>query len=628
MMQLISLRDTTKKRLMGLGRMLLLGGLCLATVRGQQKASDVSYRDLGREVLMSNGIVEAKISKGFATVTSLRFAGQEMVHPKRPIYYSMGGGKMYRQPRGGEFRMIRNDAEQAEVAFWQKWDEAKHGPQAVDIEVRYLLRRGDPGVYTYAILHHPREYPSGQVGEWRLVWGLPTKNSDEWLMEKICVDERRNWEMPTPADLAKAKRTSIAEIVELTSGKRAGRYDCKYEFNLEYYQVGCWGHASERNKVGAWVVLGSHEFFNDGPMKQDLSSASGIIHIHFGMNHYAGSSIQLKAGEAWQKITGPFLLYVNQGKDVDTMWRDARARSLRERKSWPYDWVKREEIYPSRAQRGEVRGSLRVTDALKPKQSSAGFWVGLSQPAEGGNFQSDSNGYQYWTKSGADGRFVLPHVRPGEYTLSVFGAGVVGEWEKRQVTVRRGNNELGEIHWQVPRLGKTLLWEIGIPDRRAAEFQYSDRFFECYLFRRFSQELPNPLVYHVGKSTPAKDWGFAQGSYLVRDKPVAWPWMVRFPIAQVPASGEARLILAIASAHRARVEVKVNDKVVKNFYPSCPAGNTLLRQSSHGKYQVVYVDFPVGMLRQGENAITLTQQRQESAAVHVMYDYLALEWPE
>lgn len=606
-------------------------GLSLITgarLCAQEAAAEVRYRDLGREVVMSNGLLEAKIAKETATINRMTYLGRDMVHAKRPIYYSMGGGKLYRQPRGGTFRLVRNEANHVEVAFLQKWDPVRHGAQAVDIEVHYILRRGDSGVYTYAVLHHPAEYPSGEVGEWRLVWGMPLANAGEWLMEKICVDSRRNWEMPTPADLAQAKKTPIAEIIELTSGKRAGKYDCKYEFNLEYYRTGCWGHASDRNQVGAWVVLGSHEFLNDGPMKQDLSSASGVIHIHFGMNHYAGSSIKLHAGRDWKKMTGPFLLYVNQGANAEAMWRDARARSLRERSAWPYDWVKRDELYPSKALRGMVSGQLQVSDALKPEQKAEGFWVGLTQPAEGGNFQSESNGYQYWTKSGADGRFCIPNVRPGEYTLSVFGDGVVGEWEKRGVKVTNGKQQLELISWQVPRLGKKIAWEIGVPDRRAAEFQYSDRFFECYLWRRFSQELPNPLVYQIGPSTDAKDWGYSQGAYLVNGKPVAWPWIIRFPLKEVSKTGEARLILALASAHRAKLDVKINNKLVKSFYPSCPAGNTMLRQSSHAKYQLVNIDFPANLLQEGDNAITLTQVRQESSGVHVMYDYLALELPE
>ena len=168
-----------------------------------------------------------------------------------------------------------------------------------------------------------------------MVWGMPAKDDKSWLMEKIRVDKLRAWEMPSPADLKVAKPTGIKEIVQLTRGVRAGMFDCKYDFNLEYHSVGCWGHASDRNQVGAWIVLGSHEFFNDGPMKQDLSSASALIHIHFGMNHYGGSSTRIAAGESWKKLYGPFLLYCNSGGNADALWTDARTKSASERRAWP-----------------------------------------------------------------------------------------------------------------------------------------------------------------------------------------------------------------------------------------------------------------------------------------------------
>ena len=595
---------------------------------GMAAAEDaVVLRDAGGNVILSNGRIEATISKTLSTITSLRFGEHEMVEGRRHIYYSMGGGKLYRQPRHAEFRIVRQDPDHAEVAFLQKWHPDAHGHQAVDIEVHYALRRGETGVHTYGVLSHPAEYPDGQVGEWRMVWGMPKKNDREWLMEKIRVDRLRNWEMPSPADLAKAKPTQIREIVELTTGHRAGMYDCKYDFNLEYYSTGCWGYASDRNRVGAWFVLGSHEFFNDGPMKQDLSSASSLIHIHFGMNHYAGSSTRLKAGEAWRKIYGPFLIYCNEGGNADELWADARAKAASERRLWPHDWVKRDDLYPPSAARGTVRGTLTVKDPLKPAITAAGAWVGLSQPPPGGNFQQESNNYQYWTKADAQGRFEIRHVRPGTYTLSAFTNGVVGEFEQQGAVVKAGINQAGDLVWNVPRQGKSIAWEIGIPDRRAAEFRYSDSYFHGYEWRKFSKELPNPLVFTIGRSNAARDWNYAQGGYMVNDRPVVWPWQIRFNLNQAAKTGDARLILALASAHRALLEVKVNDRVVKNFYPSTPAGNTLLRQGAHSKYQLVNLDFPAKFLKAGANTITLTQKRQESASVHVMYDYLALELP-
>jgi rhamnogalacturonan endolyase len=587
----------------------------------------VVLRDEGGKVVLSNGRIEATVSKATSTISSLRFGEHQMVDEKRHIYYSMGGGKSYRQPSRAQFRVVRQDADHAEVAFLQKWQPAKHDHQPVDIEIHYALRRGETGVHTYAVLSHPAEYPDGWVGEWRMVWGMPKKNDREWLMEKIRVDRLRNWEMPSPADLAKAKPTPIREIVELTTGHRAGMFDCKYDFNLEYYSTGCWGHASDRHRVGAWFVLGSHEFFNDGPMKHDLSSASNLIHIHFGMNHYAGSSTRLKAGQEWRKIYGPFLIYCNQGGNADELWAEARAKAAAERRLWPHEWVRRDDLYPPRSARGTVRGTLTINDPLKPEVSAAGAWVGLSQPPPGGNFQNESNHYQYWTKADSQGRFEIPHVRPGTYTLSAFTPGVTGEFEQQGAVVRAGINQAGNLVWQVPRLGKSIAWEIGIPDRRAAEFRYSDSYFHGYEWRKFSKELPNPLVFTIGRSNPARDWNYAQGGYMVKDRPVVWPWQIHFKLAGKPAAGDARLTLAFSSAHRARLQVKVNGKEVRHFYPSASGGNALLRQSTHAKYSLSQIDFPSSLLKGGDNVITLTQTRQESAQVHVMYDCLALELP-
>jgi rhamnogalacturonan endolyase len=603
----------------------LAAALTLMSAAGAADISPpVELRDDGKSVILSNGTIEATIHKAASTITSIAFGKHQMVSPRKPVYYSMGGGKSYRQPGGAAFRIVKQTPDIIDVAFLQKWKPGN--TQAVDIEVHYALKRGESGVHTYAILSHPADYPETAVGEWRMVWGMPAKNDREWLMEKIRVDQLRNWEMPSPADLASAKPTDIKEIVAITKGVRAGQFDCKYDFNLEYYSTGCWGHASDKNKVGAWIVLGSHEFFNDGPLKQDLSSASSLIHIHFGMNHYSGSSTRLAAGQEWRKIHGPFLLYCNQGGDADSLWTDARAKAAAERKLWPHEWLDNP-IYPQRSARGIVRGHLTIRDPLKPAVSAAGAWVGLSQPEPGGNWQNDSNGYQYWTKADAKGNFEIPNVRPGSYTLNAFNTGAVGEFELTGATVKPGINPAGEIIWEVPRMGKSIAWEIGVPDRRAAEFRHGTDYFHGYVWKNFSKEFPNPLVFTIGRSDAAKDWNFAQGAYLKNDQCANWPWEIRFQLRDLPKTGNARLTLVFASSDRGRVSVKVNGKSVASVDPPVSGGNALLREGIHAKYSFRNVDFPVSELKTGANTITLTQTSNRSPIHHVMYDYVALEMP-
>ena len=607
----------------------VLPGLVLAMAwpaQAQTAAPDaVTLNDRGKEIVLKNDKVEVTLNKGGSTITSIRMGEHDMVSRGKPVYYSMGGGTSYRQPTGAAFRIVESTPEIAHVAFLQKWKPGS--PQAVDIEVHYALTRGESGVYTYAILSHPKEYPDSGVGEWRMVWGMPAKNDREWLMEKIRVDSLRDWEMPSPADLAKAKPTGIKEIVAITSGPRAGQNDCKYDFNLEYHSVGCWGHASDKNRVGAWVVLGGYEFFNDGPTKQDLSSASGIIHIHFGRNHYEGSSTKLTAGEEWRKIYGPYLLYCNQGGNADQLWDDARRKATTERKKWPYAWVEDKALYPPTAKRGTVSGKLVLRDPLKPKLTSAGAWVGLSQPDPGGNWQNESNRYQYWTKAADDGAFTIPHVRPGSYTLTAFTDGVVEEFEKSNISVKEGANSTGDLAWEVKHRGKKIAWEIGVPNRRATEFALGKDYFHGYGWDRFSKQFKNPLVYTIGKSDPAKDWNYAQGAYSKDGKVVPWPWEVHFQLDEIPASGTACLVVAWASAEGARVDFELNGEKIASLNPG-GGGNALLRESVHAKYSYNSIDIPVSKLRRGANRLVLTQTRNQSPACHVMYDYLALELPE
>ena len=589
------------------------------------KTEAVSLNDRGKDVVLKNDKVEVTLNKSASTISSIRMGDYDMVAGSKPVYYSMGGGKSYRQPTGAAFRVVESTPEIAHVAFFQKWKPGS--PQAVDIEVHYALTRGESGVYTYAILSHPKDYPDSGVGEWRMVWGMPAKNDREWLMEKIRVDSLRDWEMPSPADLAKAKPTGIKEIFAITSGPRAGMNDCKYDFNLEYHSVGCWGHASDKNRVGAWIVLGGYEFFNDGPTKQDLSSASGIIHIHFGRNHYEGSSTKLTAGEDWRKIHGPYLLYCNQGGNADQLWEDARRKAGTERKKWPYAWVEDKTLYPSAAQRGSVSGKLVLRDPIKPKLTAGGAWVGVSQPDPDGNWQNESNRYQYWTKATDDGTFTIPHVRPGSYTLSAFTDGVVEEFEKTNVTVKEGTNSTGDLAWDVKHRGKKIAWEIGVPNRRATEFALGKDYFHGYGWDSFSKRFKNPLVYTIGKSDPAKDWNYAQGAYSKNGKVEPWPWEVRFQLDEVPASGTATLIVAWASVESARVDFELNGDKIASLNPG-GGGNALLRESVHAKYSYDYVDIPVSKLRRGANRLVLTQTRNQSPTCHVMYDYLALELPE
>jgi len=587
-----------------------------------QAEEAVTLEDEGAKVVLSNGVISATIEKATARVVSMTFRDQEMVQPGGNIYYSMETAGEFESPKGCVFTVKTETPDVVDVGVRRVHSGQAH---AVDIEIHYVLRRGDSGLYTYALLNHPASYPATTVNEWRVVWKLPDD-----LLERICVDEARNWAMPSAGDFKQAKPTSIREVLLMTSGVRAGLYDCKYSFNANYHDLGCWGHASDQRQLGAWAVFGSHEFFNDGPTKNDLTSAAGVIHVHFGLNHYDGSRTQIAAGEAWQKLYGPLLLYCNEGQDSAASWADAKARATREREKWPHDWLTEQPAYPLAEKRGSVKGQFVIRDTLKPELKAAGAWIGLAQTEAGGNWQSESKHYQYWARAEADGLFTIPNVRSGSYTLYAFGKGAVGEFTKQNVIVRAGETtDLGEVVWEVPHLGSRLVWEIGVPDRTAAEFRHGDNYFQPFIWEHFAKEFSNPLDFTIGRSDPAKDWNYAHCAYLKEGKTQPWPWRIHFKLDALPQSGDAMLTVAIASYESSHLQVFVNEGRKAHVLHRLPGfgSNALFRQGIHGKYEVARIAIPVSKLRTGDNTLTLLTTRHDGQASHLMYDYLSLELP-
>ncbi len=586
-------------------------------------------------VTLANGVVTAVIEKSTGKVTSYLFNGTQMLDTSGLIYFSMDGGSSYEQPGNCVYSATVNTTDMVDISCKVTWANYTNRVHAFDVDIHYVLRRGDSGLYAYAVLSHPASYPATGVGEWRMVWKLP-HSSTQWTFERVYVDALRNWNWGTYSDFVNADPTGIAEVVLLTTGVRAGQYDCKYQYAAEYQQIGCWGHASDSNKKGVWMVLGGYDYLNDGPVHTDLTLAESYNLIHFGRNHYNGSSTGVAAGEEWSKIYGPYLLYCNStttnASAGNTLWADAKAQVQAEIAAWPYPWLTTNTNYPVAAERGAVSGRFLVNDSFKPTLTGSNAWIGLAQPDVGGNWQFESKRYQYWVHADSNGNFTIPHVRPGNYTLYAWTVGAVGEFTRANVTVTAAaTNALGNITWTVPHTGGYLAWEIGVPDRTAREFRHgSTDYWRAFLWEDYSSEFSNPLEYTIGVSDPATDWNYAQPGYLVGTNWSGWKWRVNFNLASVPASGNATLVIAWAGSDHARMQFYVNDETTQfgaNHYPPNGDGNALIREGIHAKYGVSSISIPVSRLRVGSNTITLLQGRSTTASDHVMYDYVSLEMP-
>jgi rhamnogalacturonan endolyase len=171
-------------------------------------------------------------------------------------------------------------------------------------------------------------------------------------------------------------------------------------------------------------------------------------------------------------------------------------------------------------------------------------------------------------------------------------------------------------------MGSKIAWEIGIPDRTAAEFRHSKDYWLPYLFTRFSSEFSNPLVYDTAKGNWSTAINYAQSNYNKQP----WPWQLNFDLHEPPKS-DATLTIAFAGSNQAKLDIHINDHKLESIYPPNQGGNALLREGVHAKYGLSYVTIPAKDLKAGRNAITLTQAKVEGDASHVMYDYINLELP-
>src|SRR3954452_12871982 len=128
--------------------------------------------------------------------------------------------------------------------------------------------------------------------------------------------------------------------------------------------------------------------------------------------------------------------------------------------------------YPLAAQRGHVTGRVALSDRQDASATISGAWVGLAAPSP--DWQQQSLGYQFWVHADKDGKFDIPNVRAGSYTLYAFVNGVMDEFRVDDINVKPGSKiDLGELKWTPKRFGQQL-WQIGTPDRTAKEFRHGD----------------------------------------------------------------------------------------------------------------------------------------------------------
>lgn len=608
----------------------LVSSLSFANVPGGGTGAgpDVVARDEGDTIVLDNGIVAIRVRKSDATVRSFTYQGMNLFEGGNNggQFYWSWNAPAFAGPHNATATLTADPAashgDYAEVKIHNPWS-GKSGDAAMDVDVYYSLKRGAQGFYVTGMLDHPASYPRTDVGEWRS--NAYVSPIFDWLS----VDARRQRLMPTVEDMAQTRpvRGAPKEVFLLTTGRYAGQYECKYAYSADLGDLDVWGWSSTGKRVGIWMTVPSHEYYNGGPMKRELTVHMDhtLLNMLNGSHYNMGEPLLMPAGSEVRKTYGPYFVYANsyQGapsdpssKVVDALWRDAQAQARAEQSAWPYSWF-RNANYVQESGRGTVSGTLRVVDAGNPAAGAQGAWIGLAPDDNGTDFQEQARTYQFWVRTGPDGRFTIPHVLPGAYHLWAFGAGNIGTFERERVEVRAGQAlDLGTLRWTPARVADTV-WEIGVPDRDSQEFHDGDfNYTQWATYVRHLSEADKGLTYTVGKSDWHKDWEYAQFGTA--------PWTIAFSLAETPPAGApASLYIALASTE-SKLAVSVNGTPI-GTYAAPVRTHAPLRLGSHGPFAETRMAIPPGVLKQGANTVVISQVPVRGRAGTTQYDYLRLE---
>jgi rhamnogalacturonan endolyase len=618
---------------------------CALEAKAPQQAqgstdAPVSVTDSDNAVTLANGLISLKINKTNANVIALRYNGLDVVDSGYWNVYGNSPGEMNVVKKSQAMPAIitqdpsTNGGEMGEVEINMPYT-GQTGTEPLDIVIRYALRRGDSGIYCWTSVTHKPGYPAFNVEISTVTLKLKPD-----IFDHLTIDSRRNTDMIRPDDWFQGSKLNLAEARRMTTGIHAGQVEHKYDYSAVLSETPAWGWTSTQKHIGVWYVIPSLEYINAPPtkveltghidLKNSLPADPTLLFVWHG-SHYGGVPISIGQNEYWNKVVGPFVMYCNSGPTSDAMWKDALARAAVEKKEWPYAWVK-DPGYAAPSERGAVRGQLIVKDPQQAKANASNAWVGLAMPPYIGvdgarkplsiTWELDGKHYEYWVHADQSGAFTIPNARPGKYVLYAFNNGILGEYSKADVSVVAGKViDLGELTWVPLRYGRQA-WEIGTPDRSAAEFRHGDHYWQWGLYNLYPKEFPNDVNFVMGKSDWTKDWNYVQPPHKTEDgKYTGTTWRVTFDMPKA-TQGKAVLRVAICGSRGNSMEVSVNGTSVGKA--DLPNSGVMHRDGIRSTEAERDFPFDASLLRQGENHIELINHAKNWTQ-GILYDYVRLE---
>ncbi len=580
------------------------------TLNGQPAKAGDYTPDQIKDLVLDNGLLKITFghdARNDISATSVIKNGQELAHnlhgtvPRdtdggRTFYHDYSASKGYLHVR--IVRIVKNTPDLVHFALIDTGTPY--------LEDHYVMLKGESGIHPYVIIKGPFG------GEMRTMYRF-----DMSLLDWAWTDERVS-QQKSYAFLQAISQ--IGNMGDETWRLADGTVYSKYDYCVYYSESPMWGHFG--HGFGAFFIPVSTEAYAGGPLRQELDvHQDALILNYLGGGHFSGGGTA--GGRDGAKIFGPWYLYINSGPTPDAIIADAKSTAEAEEKKWPYPWVE-EPLYP--VKRTTVTGQLKISH----DRSAAYAYIILGQPANaagrggggrggrGGGGANDgaaadrasilytqAGDYIFYVKADADGKFTLPAVRPGTYTLYAWQTQgpITQSFAKDGIVVSGDKLDLGTVDWDPP-YHPNVLWQIGKADRMAGEYKLGN----IPRYSELIKQVPKDLTFTIGQSKEATDWYFAQPTGT---------WTVKFNLDKA-YTGNGYLTIAIAGGGGS-VTASLNGANVGHLSYS-DDGSVRRSTNRSGRYARNEYTFPATDLKPGENTLTLTAN-----SGGLMYDTIVME---
>lgn len=629
------------------------------TIKGEPaKVGDYAPGDIPALVL-DNGLLKITFGKDTLddfSATSVVVKGTELAHnlngvrprdenAERTFYHDFSGSNGHLHAR--IIRIFENQPYRVHFAIIDNGNPY--------LEDHFVMLPGESGIHPYVIIR------SSFNGEMRTMYRFDMHILDHtWTPERM--DQQISYTyLQSISDAGNAGDETWRLPAGNPAGLPAGTIYSKYDWCLYYSEAPMFGHLG--HGFGAWFIPVSNESYAGGPLRQDLAVHQDALILNYIGGGHLGSGGQA-GGRNGEKLHGPWYVYFNTGATNEEIVADAKKTALAEQKKWPYQWMN-DPLYPTkrtnvtgqlvishnrnaanayvilaqpgnangggrggRGGRGGATGTPAAADISIPNvnpnsavlgqeiaPTDAASVAGLRGARGGANegaatdrasvIANQGGDFIYYVKADAQGKFTLPNVRPGTYTLYAWETQgpITQSLAKDNVEVKGDTLDLGQVSWDPP-YHANLLWQVGQADRLAGEYRFGDQPRTA----QWMLQVPANLTFTIGQSKERTDWFYAQKTGT---------WTVKFNLPKT-YTGNGYLTVAIAGGS-GTVTAALNGTNIGSLNY---ADDASVRRSANrsGRYARNEYTFPASLFKPGENSLTLTCN-----GVGLMYDTIVME---